>query len=132
MLCTPASCMKQKLLHPFGIVACFLFFSFSFLVCVLCVPLAVTYKRIAPRQRILHAESSCELSRGNISRKRKKPGAGTYQEFVKMCMIRDLTTVCNWFSSLCHRPRPILSRTSIFFQGAVFLRTGDLKTCEND
>ncbi|XP_050579364.1 hemicentin-1 isoform X2 [Bombus affinis] len=40
---------------------------------------AVTYKRIAPRQRILHAESSCELSRGNISRKRKKPGADPNQ-----------------------------------------------------
>ncbi|XP_071872874.1 neuromusculin isoform X2 [Bombus fervidus] len=40
---------------------------------------AVTYKRIAPRQRILHAESSCELNRGNISRKRKKPGADPNQ-----------------------------------------------------
>ncbi|XP_053981934.1 hemicentin-1 isoform X3 [Hylaeus volcanicus] len=40
---------------------------------------AVTYKRIAPRQRILHAESSCELNRGNVSRKRKKPGADPNQ-----------------------------------------------------
>nr|XP_034174880.1 uncharacterized protein LOC117601811 isoform X7 [Osmia lignaria] len=40
---------------------------------------AVTYKRITPRQRILHAESSCDLNRGNISRKRKKPGADPNQ-----------------------------------------------------
>ncbi|CAL7940716.1 unnamed protein product [Xylocopa violacea] len=40
---------------------------------------AVTYKRIAPRQRALHAESSCEFSRGNVSRKRKKPGADPNQ-----------------------------------------------------
>ncbi|KZC13798.1 Hemicentin-2, partial [Dufourea novaeangliae] len=40
---------------------------------------AVTYKRIAPRERILHAESSCELNRGNVSRKRKKPGADPNQ-----------------------------------------------------
>ncbi|XP_076632490.1 neuromusculin isoform X2 [Colletes latitarsis] len=40
---------------------------------------AVTYKRIAPRQRILHAESSCESNRGNVSRKRKKPGADPNQ-----------------------------------------------------
>jgi len=32
--------------------------------------LAVTYKRIVPRQQIL--ESSCESNRGNLSRKRKK------------------------------------------------------------
>lgn len=51
---------------------------FSFLVYVLCVPLAVTYKRIAPQRKILHAESSRELNRANVSRKRKKPGAGTY------------------------------------------------------
>ncbi|XP_076393663.1 neuromusculin isoform X6 [Megachile rotundata] len=40
---------------------------------------AVTYKRITPRQRILHAESSCELNRANVSRKRKKPGADPNQ-----------------------------------------------------
>ncbi|XP_017883950.1 uncharacterized protein LOC108627282 [Ceratina calcarata] len=40
---------------------------------------AVTYKRIAPRQRPLHAESSFELNRGNVSRKRKKPGADPNQ-----------------------------------------------------
>ena len=41
--------------------------------------LAVTYKRIVPR--MLHGvESSYEPNRGNISRKRKKPGAGTYKE----------------------------------------------------
>ncbi|XP_076290839.1 neuromusculin isoform X4 [Lasioglossum baleicum] len=40
---------------------------------------AVTYKRIAPRQRIVHAESSCELNRCNVSRKRKKPGADPNQ-----------------------------------------------------
>ncbi|KAG5331057.1 HMCN2 protein, partial [Acromyrmex charruanus] len=41
---------------------------------------AVTYKRIVPRQRILHGvESSYEPNRGNISRKRKKPGADPNQ-----------------------------------------------------
>nr|XP_033342895.1 uncharacterized protein LOC117229999 isoform X6 [Megalopta genalis] len=40
---------------------------------------AVTYKRIAPRQRILHAESACESNRANLSRKRKKPGADPNQ-----------------------------------------------------
>lgn len=40
---------------------------------------AVTYKRIVPRQRVLHnLESSRETNRGNASRKRKKPGAGMY------------------------------------------------------
>ncbi|XP_070527157.1 uncharacterized protein Nrm isoform X2 [Cardiocondyla obscurior] len=41
---------------------------------------AVTYKRIVPRQRILHTvEPSCEPNRGNMSRKRKKPGADPNQ-----------------------------------------------------
>ncbi|CAL1678170.1 unnamed protein product [Lasius platythorax] len=39
---------------------------------------AVTYKRIVPRQRMLHTmDPSREPNRGNASRKRKKPGAGT-------------------------------------------------------
>lgn len=43
--------------------------------------LAVTYKRIVPRQRILHGvEPSYEPNRGNVSRKRKKPGAGMYKK----------------------------------------------------
>ncbi|XP_077276390.1 neuromusculin isoform X4 [Temnothorax americanus] len=41
---------------------------------------AVTYKRIVPRQRILHGvEPSYEPNRGNVSRKRKKPGADPNQ-----------------------------------------------------
>ncbi|KAL6435119.1 hypothetical protein ACFW04_005310 [Cataglyphis niger] len=41
---------------------------------------AVTYKRIVPRQRILHTmEPSREPHRGNTSRKRKKPGADPNQ-----------------------------------------------------
>ncbi|XP_067209550.1 uncharacterized protein nrm isoform X2 [Linepithema humile] len=41
---------------------------------------AVTYKRIVPRQQILHTvESSHELNHGNVSRKRKKPGADPNQ-----------------------------------------------------
>lgn len=78
------------------VVACFFFF---FLVYVLCVPLAVTYKRIAPQRKVLHAESSRELNRANVSRKRKKPGAGTYIRNRGMCKI--LTKISNWFSSLC-------------------------------
>jgi len=54
--------------------------------------LAVTYKRIVPRQRMLHGvESSYEPNRGNISRKRKKPGAGTYKEnSYSTCMLATL------------------------------------------
>ncbi|XP_039305892.1 hemicentin-1 isoform X5 [Solenopsis invicta] len=41
---------------------------------------AVTYKRIVPRQRILHdVDPSYEPNRGNICRKRKKPGADPNQ-----------------------------------------------------
>ncbi|KAL6268570.1 hypothetical protein P5V15_001705, partial [Pogonomyrmex californicus] len=41
---------------------------------------AVTYKRIVPRQRILHGmEPPYEPNRGNVSRKRKKPGADPNQ-----------------------------------------------------
>lgn len=36
MLCTPASCMKQKLLRSFGIVACFFFFFFLSCMCFVC------------------------------------------------------------------------------------------------
>lgn len=68
------------------VIACFFFF---FLVYVLCVPLAVTYKRIAPQRKVLHAESSRELNRANVSRKRKKPGAGTYTRNRGMCKTRD-------------------------------------------
>lgn len=81
------------------VVACFFFFFFFFLVYVLCVPLAVTYKRIAPQRKVLHAESSRELNRANVSRKRKKPGAGTYIRNRGMC--KTLTKISNWFSSLC-------------------------------
>jgi len=43
--------------------------------------LAVTYKRIMPRQQIAHTvEPSREPNRANVSRKRKKPGAGTYRK----------------------------------------------------
>lgn len=48
---------------------------------VMCFPLAVTYKRIAPRQRIMHdALKTTDLnkSRPNVSRKRKKPGSGMF------------------------------------------------------
>jgi len=71
-----------------------------FIVC----SLAVTYKRIVPRQRILNGvESSYEPNRGNISRKRKKPGAGTYKEnFYATCMFTTLFARMPWLKTLPH------------------------------
>lgn len=63
---------------------------------LLIVCLAVTYKRIVPRQRILQTmEPSREPHRGNASRKRKKPGAGTYKTFSY-----NMHVCATWFASI--------------------------------